>query len=94
MSEKIQISEKAVNLLLFMKDKEINFSGDEIIIWINFYDIGELVKIFDSSIFVDDGGIDVKLQQECIALDLKEIIEYHFSYEESEYITKKLKEME
>lgn len=94
MSEKIEISEMAVNLLLFMKDKEISFNGDEIITWINFYDIDEFVKIFDSSIFVDDGGIDVKLQQNCVALNLKELIGYHFIGNEEEYIIKKLQEME
>lgn len=92
--DKIELTDKAVNLLLFMKDREIRFEEDEIVVWISFCDIKEFCELFNSSMFIDEGGIDVKLQQECIALDLKEIIEYHFSYEESEYITKKLKEME
>lgn len=92
--EDIKISTRATELLLFMKDKEISFNSDEIITWINFYDIEEFIKIFNSSIFVDDGGLDVKLQENCIVLNLKEIIEYHFIGEEEEYIISKLKEME
>ncbi len=92
--DKIELTDTAVNLLLFMKDKEIRFEENEIVTWISFYDIKEFCELFNSSMFIDEGGIDVRLQQECITLDLKEIIEYHFSPEENEYITKKLKEME
>lgn len=82
----------AVNLLLFMKDKEISFEKEEIITWIDFYDINEFCKLFTASLF-DEGGLDVKLQENCIALDLKQIIDYYFAGEQNEYIIEKLKEM-
>lgn len=90
--EKIELDETAVDLLLFMKDKEINFNGEKIIAWISFYDISEFCKLFTADLF-DEGGLDVKLQEEYIALDLKEVIDYRFVGEENEYIVRKLREM-
>ena len=89
---KIKLDEMAVNLLIFMKDKEIRLEGEEIVTWIRFCDIDEFCEIFTSSLF-DDGGIDVKLQQDCIALDLKEIIDYYYIGEENEYIVEKLRKI-
>lgn len=87
-----KLNNLAVNLLIFMKNKEIRFAEEEIITWISFYDVDEFCRLFTAGLF-DDGGLDIKLQQYCIALDLKKIVDYYFIGEENEYIIEKLKQI-
>ena len=87
------MSDAVFNLLLFLKDKEVSVDDSNIITWINFYDLEEFQSLFNnSSIFVDDGGYECNLQDSCIAIDIKNLLEYEFDNEEFEYIRNKLRE--
>lgn len=92
------MNEKVLDLLLFLKELEfhvyfLNSELDKIIVFIPFYQLDEFTEYFPETTF-DDGGIDVNLQRECIALDIKDMLEMSFEDEEVAYIVKKLKDWE
>lgn len=92
------MSEKVLDLLLLLKEDipyEINRKDgevDTIIVWIPFYIIEDFNKCFPASIFDEGGVIDVHLQENDIALDIKDMLESSFDEEETDYIIKKLEE--
>lgn len=89
------ISEEILEILEFIKEIEYRIDENEnnikIIVWIPFYSIDEFVKLFSPSMF-DEGGIKVNLQENCIALDIKYMLDCSFNDNEVEYFIKKLKE--
>ena len=97
------MNENVLDILLFLKEIEysVNMNNEtgkekeveEIIIWIPFYKIDEFMELVPEGLF-DDGGMDVSLLKEYIALDFKDAMEYFLEDEEIKYIIKKLKEWE
>ena len=66
--------EEVLDILLFLKEME--------------YSIHKFVELFPLSNF-DEGGMIVHLKEDCIALDIKEQLEYFLDDEELGYIIKK-----
>jgi hypothetical protein len=62
-------------LLEFCKDKEIDWRGEELVIWIDFHDLKDFTDIVGHS-YLSEGGHDANLQKEQVALDLVPICEY------------------
>lgn len=92
------MNKKVLDLLLLLKEEiayEINRKDgevDTITVWVPFYMIDDFNECFPVSIF-DEGGVsNVYLQENEIALDIKDMIESSFDEEETNYIIKKLEE--
>lgn len=67
-----------LELYKFCEDREIQWGYDgELILWIPFYDLEEFTNLIGYGIIVDDGGLAVHLKEDCIALDLVEVCDYH-----------------
>jgi hypothetical protein len=63
-----------LELYKFCENKEMDWRGEELVLWINFYDIKEFTDLIGYDYF-SEGGYDVNLQYDCIALDLVPICE-------------------
>ena len=55
---------------------EYTFDGEKAIIWIYHFNIDEFVKLIGNAILIE-GGIEVRLQEHCIAMEMNDICEYH-----------------
>lgn len=55
---------------------ETRYDGDKAIIWVDHFNIEDFVTLIGQGI-LDEGGIDVRLQGNYIAVDMNEICEYH-----------------
>lgn len=60
-------------------DVSLRWDGDELIAWISFLWISEFANLLRYDL-LSDGGLEVNLQSDCIALDMTEICE-HFGIE-------------
>lgn len=66
-----------LDLYKFVQDKEIDWRGDKLILWIYPSDLAEFTQLCGYTTF-DDGGPEVQLQMHgVVALDLVEICEHH-----------------
>ena len=59
---------------LFLKANsvEINVLENDAIVFINFHDLREFTKLLGYSM-LDEGGIEVHLQETCVAFEIKEL---------------------
>ena len=55
---------------------DTSFDGENAIIWVYHFNIDDFAKLIGIHL-LDEGGIEVRLQETYIACDLKEICEYH-----------------
>ena len=90
------MEKEVLDRLLFLKEMEYSIHKEDenvekIIVWVPFGDIDEFVELFPSSNF-DEDGMKVHLKEDCIALDIKEQLEYFLDDEELGYIIKKLEQ--
>jgi predicted aspartyl protease len=78
----------ALKLYKFINENniEIDWRGDELVIWVSFYDLKEFAEMLGRN-FLSEGGYDVNLQNNCIALDIVPICEY-FDIETTEIFAK------
>lgn len=79
----------AIKLYKFIQENslEISWSGEELILWTNFYCIKEFAEMIGYD-YLSDGGMDVNLQYDSIALDIVPICEY-FDIEPTDILEKK-----
>lgn len=47
---------------------------EDVIIWVPFYHLKELANMIDG--FLDEGGCDVRFQPDCIAIEVRDMVEY------------------
>lgn len=66
---------KDLELYKFCEDKEMSWYEEELIIWIDFYDLQEFTDMIGYD-YLCEGGIEVRLQKDCVAFDLVPICEY------------------
>lgn len=66
-----------LQLYKFVEENNVSlrWDGDELIAWIPFLCISEFANLLGYDL-LSDGGLDVNLQSDCIALDMTEICEY------------------
>lgn len=64
-----------LKLYKFLENKDMRWNGDELVVWINFWDLVEFTEMIGYDYF-SDGGIEVKLQHQCVAFDIVPICEY------------------
>lgn len=92
------MNKEVLDLLLLLKEvieygiNKKDGEVDTITVWIPFYVIEDFNKCFPVSIFDEGGVTGVHLQENEIALDIKDMIESSFEEEETNYIIKKLEE--
>ncbi|MGK4040860.1 hypothetical protein AB0Y20_01065 [Heyndrickxia oleronia] len=65
-----------LDLYKFCQDKEMDWRGDSLYIWIRFNDLQEFTEILGYDWF-SEGGEDVNLQYDCVCIDLVDICENH-----------------
>lgn len=63
-----------LELYKFCKDKEVDWRRDELILWIPFSDVDDFANMLGYN-YLSEGGIDVVLLNDCIALNLVYICE-------------------
>lgn len=63
-----------LELYKFCEDKEIDWRGDELVIWLYFWDLEEFTELIGEDFF-SEGGLDVNLQYKQVAFDLVPICE-------------------
>lgn len=61
-----------LDLYKFVQDKEIDWRGNKLILWIPFYDLQEFTNLIGYD-YLSEGGEEVSLQHNCIALELNDI---------------------
>lgn len=66
-----------LDLYKFCQDKEVSWEGNELIIWIDFYDCEEFATLIGYNLTSDDGGLEVHLKDTGIALNLVDVCDYH-----------------
>lgn len=66
---------KELEVYKFCEDKEMEWNGEELTIWINFDDLEEFTNILSYD-YMCDGGISVMLQKDCVAFNLVHVLEY------------------
>lgn len=64
-----------LQLYKFCKDKEIDWRGDKLILWIPFQDIQEFTKMIGYC-YLSEGTTNVCLLSDYVALELNELCEY------------------
>ncbi len=67
---------------------EINWSDNELIMWIPFFYVKEFTDLLGYN-FLSDGGYNVNLREDCIAFDLVPICEY-FDIEPTNILEKEI----
>jgi len=65
-----------LELYKFIEDKETSFDGETAILWIHHVELESFVKLIGAGL-LDEGGFDVKLQEDYIAVEMNDICEYH-----------------
>ena len=75
----------ALKLYKAISGLEIDWRGEELVLWVDFMDLPTFVKAIASAL--GDGGIDVNLQDTCVALDLVPICE-HYGIDPEEILEK------
>lgn len=65
-----------LQLYKFCEDSEIAWRGDKLILWVPFYRIKEFTEMLGYSNF-DEGGLEVHLFSDCLALELNDLCEAH-----------------
>lgn len=80
-----------LDLYKFFHNKEepcpqYSFDGEKAIAWIYHFNVEEFSKLIKSSL-LDDGGIEVRLQEHHIAIDMTEVCEY-FGIDPNKVFTK------
>jgi len=64
-------------LYKFVQDKEIDWRGDTLMLWLNGYDLKEFSEM-EGDIIVEDGGYEVHLVHDgTICIELNDICEIH-----------------
>lgn len=68
---------KELKLYKFIMENsiEIDWRGEELVIWLHFLDIKDFVELVGAD-YLSDGGHDANIQEHYIALDLVPICEY------------------
>jgi hypothetical protein len=64
-----------LELYKFCQNKEMDWRDEELVIWLNFYDLDEFTKLIGYDYF-SDGGIEANFQYDNLAFDLVPICEY------------------
>jgi hypothetical protein len=49
--------------------------GNEILVWLYFSQLSEFTDLVGDSYFCE-GGVDINLQDNCVVVDIKDILEY------------------
>lgn len=65
-----------LQLYKFIQKCETRYDGEETIIWVSHHDIPEFIDLIDYNL-ISDGGIEVRLQEHVIALDMVPICEHY-----------------
>lgn len=80
LSDKIKKNRKGewkmteLDLYKFCEDKEMDWRGDQLIIWLYFSELADWTELVGHEHF-DEGGMEVNLKSNCIAFDLCEVCE-------------------
>jgi len=64
-----------LQLYKFTQDKEICWAGEKLILWIDFYDLKEFTQMIGYD-YLSEGGIEINLLHNCVALELNDLCEY------------------
>lgn len=65
-----------VKLAIFLKEKsELEWNGDSLICWIDIDDLKAFTQLIGCN-YLCDGGIPVNLQENQIALEINDLLEY------------------
>jgi hypothetical protein len=64
-----------LELYKITNDCELEWNGEELICWMDYFDIREFTKMIDK--FLEDDGYDVNLRLYDIAFDLVPICDYY-----------------
>ncbi len=66
-----------LELYKFVQDKEMDWRGDSLVLWLYPSEIDEFTELTGNNIF-DDGGLEVHLQSNgSIAIELEEVCIFH-----------------
>jgi len=60
---------------IYENELEIDWRGDELVLWIEFYYIEEFTELI-GEYYLSEGGIEVNLRHDGIALDIVDLCEY------------------
>lgn len=64
-----------LQLYKFCEDKELDWRGDKLIIWIPFWQLEDFTEMIGYN-YLSEGGVEVSLLDDCIALDIVDLCEY------------------
>ena len=53
-----------------------SFDGETAIMWVYHFNVDDFAKLIGAGL-LDDGGIEVRLQETYVAIDMNEICEHH-----------------
>jgi hypothetical protein len=63
-----------LDLYKFCQDKELDWHGEELILWVCFYDLKEFADLLGYN-YLSEGGMGVTLLSDCIALAINDLCE-------------------
>ncbi len=63
-----------LQLYKFTQNKEIDWRGDKLILWIDFCDLKEFTAMIGYD-YLSEGGVEVCLLENCIAIELNDLCE-------------------
>ena len=63
-----------LQLYKFCEDKELDWRGDKLILWIPFWQLEDFTELIGYN-YLSEGGIEVTLLNDCIALDIVDLCE-------------------
>lgn len=64
-----------LQLYKFVQNKEIDWRGKDLILWIDFYDLKEFTDLIGND-YIADGTASICLLKDCIAIVLNDICEF------------------
>jgi hypothetical protein len=75
-----------LDLYKFCKDKELDWRGETLIVWVGFWDIGDFAKLIGYG-YLSEGGMDACLLDDGIAIELNDLCE-HFGIDPENILKK------
>lgn len=67
--------EQAINLYEFCQDKEMRWNGlESLMLWLSFDDIPRFIDVVGDAWFYGENNVMVNLQEDCICIDLFELL--------------------
>ena len=68
-----------LSLYKFIEDSGsmTSYDGEKAIIWVYHFNLDDFVELIGTNVLLDDGGLEIRLQEHHLAIEMNDICEYN-----------------